>query len=288
MDAEGLIDWAERVLLDSEAIDHWQKERERIEAEELLMWVLGHDFELEDDISLADQAKFEPLIARRATGEPNQLITGVVDFRGMELIVHPGTFIPRDSSEFLARQAVKKLKRRKRGGVLVDMACGTGPVALAAANEVENVTVVGADLSPEAIKNARANARKLGLKAKFVESDLFSAVPVSLRGRVDVVTLHPPYVAKEEMEELPDEIRLFEPMIVLSDGSDDGLGLVHDTVAASLEWLRPGGSMMIEVSPDRSKSVAKAMRKGGLEDVESTTDKGFKVTRVLIGKNPKH
>ena len=286
MDAEALIDWAERKLLESDAIDHWQKERERIEAEELLAWILGHDFDLEDDITLKDQARFEKLIARRATGEPTQLITGVAEFRGMELIVKPGTFIPRDSSEYLAHQAIKKLKRRK-APVLVDMACGTGPVALAAAHEIKGATIVGADLSPEAVANARANARKLGLGAKFVESDLFTAVPKKLKGTVDVVTLHPPYVAKEEMEELPDEIRLYEPMIVLSDGSDDGLGLVHATVEASRDWLRPGGSLMIEVSPDRARSVVKAMRGGGFEDIKTTMDKGFKVTRVLIGKNPK-
>jgi release factor glutamine methyltransferase len=285
VDAEGVLDWAERRLVDSEAIDHWQKDRERIEAEELLAHALGKDFDLEDDVPLTAQAKFEKFIARRVKGEPNQLIIGSAEFRGMKLIVRPGTFIPRDSSEFLAEQAIRRLRKRKRP-VLVDMACGVGPVALSVAHELKHASVIGADLSPEAIKTARANARALGLTVKFVESDLFAKVPAHVRGNVDVVSLHPPYVAKKEMKELPDEIRLYEPVIVLSDGSSDGLGLVHATVKASKQWLRPGGSLLIEVSPDRARAVTEAMKKGGLKEVKSTMDKGFKVTRVLVGKNP--
>lgn len=285
VDAEGLIDWAERMLKDSDAIDHWQKERERIEAEELLAFVLGHDFDLEDDIPLKAQAKFEPLVHRRVTGEPTQLIIGLCEFRGMQLKVGPGVFIPRDSSEFLAQQAIVRLKRRK-GGVLVDMACGIGPVALAAAREVPSATVIGSDLSPEQIAMARANARRLGVKVKFVSGDMFASVPKTLLGKVDVISVHPPYVAKKELRELPDEIVKFEPKSVLSDGSADGLFLVQASVAASRSWLRPGGSLLIEVSPDRSKAVMREMRRGGLTDVKSSMDSGFKVTRVLSGKNP--
>ncbi|MEX0990952.1 MAG: HemK/PrmC family methyltransferase [Actinomycetota bacterium] len=283
MDAEGLIDWAERVLLDSEAIDHWQKERERIEAEELLAHVLGQDFDLEDDVPLAVQAKFEKSIARRAKGEPNQLIVGIAEFRGLDLIAKPGTFIPRDSSEFLAAEAIRRLKR-KQLPVAVDMACGTGPVALAIANEVKGATVYGADLDPGSVRTARANARKLGLTVTFVRSDLFAGLPKRLRGSVDVVTLHPPYVARKEMEDLPDEIRLYEPVIVLTDGSDDGLGLVRGSAEQAKDWLKPGGVLLVEVSPDRARSVMSVLRKAGLTDVVSRKDKGFEVTRVITGR----
>ncbi len=283
MDAEGLIDWAERVLLESDAIDHWQKERERIEAEELLAHVLGHDFDLEDDVPLAAQSTFEKAIARREKGEPTQLIMGYAEFRGLKLLAKPGTFIPRDSSEFLATEAIRRLKRKKHA-VAVDMACGTGPVALSIANEVRGATVYGADLDPGSVRTARANARKLGLTATFVRGDLFSSLPRKLRGTVDVITLHPPYVARKEMEDLPDEIRLYEPVIVLTDGSDDGLGLVRGSAEQARDWLKPGGVLLVEVSPDRARPVMSVLRKAGLGDVMSRKDKGFEVTRVISGR----
>ena len=71
---------------------------------------------------------------------------------------------------------------------------------------------------------------------------------------MDVVTIHPPYVGKKEMKELPDEIRLFEPAIVLSDGSKDGSAWCERR-SRPPEWLRPGGWLLIEVSPDRARAV---------------------------------
>lgn len=283
MDAEGLLDWAERILLESDAIDHWQKGRERLEAEELLEDVLGHEFYLDDDIPLEMQASFEKMIARRANGEPNALIMGYSMFDGMKLVQRPGTFIPRDSSEWLAHQAISRIRRRT-DAVAIDLACGIGPVALAVKKAVPKATVVGTDLDDRSIRAARENGRRLGLDVRFVVGDLFSAVPRSLRGRVDAITIHPPYVAKSEVRDLPDEIARFEPRIVLTDGSAEGLGLVQRTVAECHDWLQPGGWLCIEVSPDRARAVASVMRKGGLRDVSSTVDKGFKVTRVLVGR----
>jgi release factor glutamine methyltransferase len=143
--------------------------------------------------------------------------------------------------------------------------------------------VYGADLSSEAIRDARINARNLKVPVKFVCGDLLKPLPGRLRGLVDVVTIHPPYVGKKELKELPDEIRLFEPASVLTDGSKEGMGLVEVTVAQSPEWLRPGGWLLIEVSPDRARPVMSAMRRGGFKDVKSHVDKGFKVTRILAG-----
>jgi release factor glutamine methyltransferase len=223
------------------------------------------------------------MVARRATGEPTQLIVGYAEFRGLKLIAKPGTFIPRDSSEFLASQAIRRL-RRKASPVVIDLACGTGPVALAIKHEVPKAAVFGADLSQPSIDVARANARKLKLGVKFFSGDLFKPLPAGLRGTVDVITLHPPYVGRKELKELPDEIRKFEPKGVLSDGSPEGLGLVEATCAEALGWLGKGGVLLIEVSPDRARAVLSVMRKAGFKDLKSSMDRGFKVTRVLSGR----
>lgn len=286
MNAQELLDLAVERLTVSPAIDHWQKDRELIEAEDLLCHALGvEELEPERPVPSHARRRFERMVARRADGEPVQLIKGFAIFRGLEVIARPGVFVPRDSTEYLAEQAVRRLRRRRRP-TLVDVATGGGTIALAVANEVRGVRAFGTDISHEAIRVARRNAGRLGLRATFLVGDLFGALPNELRGLVDTVTLHPPYVPKGELRHLPDEIRRWEPAHTLSDRSPDGLGLIGRTAAEAGRWLKPGGWLLIEVSPDRARAVATVMRRSGFRDVRSTADRAFKVTRVMVGRWP--
>ena len=284
MKAKDLLNRAVKTLKASPAIDHWQKDREEIESEDLLMHAMGvEDLDPAVEVPPAAARRFERMIARRATGEPVQLITGYAEFLGLQLISKPGVFVPRDSTEFLARQAVRRLRGRRRA-IAVDLATGGGTVALAVANETRGVKVFGTDLSARAIRVARENAARLRLRATFVTGDLFGSLPGDLRGKVDVITLHPPYVGRRELRELPDEIRRFEPAHTLTDNSLDGLGLVDRAAAEAGEWLKPGGWLLIEVSPDRARAVATVVRRHGLREVRSTAGGELKVTRVVVGR----
>jgi release factor glutamine methyltransferase len=284
MKASELLKRAVTTLKASPAIDHWQRDREEIESEDLLAHAMGVDeVDPEADVPPAARRRFERMIARHAEGEPVQHIKGYTEFRGLHLVSKPGVFVPRDSTEFLAEQAIRRLRLRKRA-VAVDLATGGGTVALAVANEAKRVRVYGTDVSAAAIRVARMNAERLGLRATFVQGDLFGSLPGMLRGAVDVITLHPPYVAKRELRELPDEIRKFEPAHTLTDNSADGLGLIERAAAGSHEWLREGGWLLVEVSPDRARSVASLLRRNGFRDVRSTKGGDLKVTRVVVGR----
>jgi release factor glutamine methyltransferase len=243
----------------------------------------GSELGEEDEVPAALQRRFKRLIKRRITGEPLEYITGRADFLDFHLDIKPGTFVPRLTSEFLAQQAIRRLRRR-RDPVHVDLATGIGPVAIASALAVPHATVWGLDISKKALGQARANARRLGAaNATFRRSDLFAALPGRLRGGVDVVTIHPPYVARGELGDLPAEIRKFEPRTTLTDGSPDGLGLVRRVISEGREWIKPGGWMLIEIIPSEFRSIRPLLRQAGYSDVRST--KGpLKHTRVIVGR----
>jgi release factor glutamine methyltransferase len=286
MKARTLIRQGAARLKDSPAIDHWQKGREKIESEILLFDLLGEAPDPDDKISAKNQRTFEEWIERRYTGEPVAHITGTTEFKGLDLIVEPGVFVPRDSSEWLAEQAIRRLRKRNNP-VHVDLASGMGTIALAVSAEVPKAEVFGAELSTEGVKLARKNAKKLGLHAKFGAGDLFAPVPKRLRGKVDVITIHPPYVAKDELDDLPEEIREWEPAHTLTDRSVDGLGLVRRTVDEAPAWLKPNGWVLMETDPDRARDVRKVMSEGGFRDVKSTKGGPVPITRVIAGKRPR-
>src|SRR5438552_18870997 len=113
MRARKLIKTAGAELKACEAIDHWQKGRERIEAEDLLAFVMGGDEPDPDDrIGVAERDAFEGLIARRATGEPLPYFHGYPEIRGLALIWELGVFVPCDSYAHLAEHAIKRLAGR--------------------------------------------------------------------------------------------------------------------------------------------------------------------------------
>ena len=215
----------------STAIDHWQRDRERIEAEDLLQHALGVDEYRPDlEVPAGARRRFERMIARRAAGEPVQLIKGYAVFRGLEILASPGVFVPRDSTEYLAEQAVRRLRRRHEP-VAVDLATGGGTVALAIANEVPGVRVHGTDISATAIRTARRNAERLDLAARPSTSATSTAGCREARGRGRRRDAAPPVRRPRGDTELPQEIRRFEPVHTLTDKSPDGLGLIGRATA---------------------------------------------------------
>jgi release factor glutamine methyltransferase len=287
--AADLVDWAEARLKRSPAIDHWPADRERREATALLSFALG-DHEASEEFARPDESvpartreRYRRLVDRRATGEPMAYILGWTTFRGLRMAVRPGAFVPRQSSELLADGAVRRLRGRRKP-VAIDLATGIGPVALAVADAVSGADVHGTDISPEAVRQARANAASLGLRnAAFHRGDLFDSIPARLRGRVDVITVHPPYIPRREVVDLPVEIRGFEPKESLTDRSADGLGLLERTAEEAPEWLRSGGWLLVEVSPDRARHVRSRLVRSGYRDVRST--RGWpNISRVVVGR----
>lgn len=284
-----LLDAAERQIGRSKAVDLWRASDARVNAEEIMEIILRRTVRSRDlDRTLDPQEirRYEGLVKRRVAGEPISIMSGKIDFMGLDLGVRRGVFIPRNSTELLASEAIKRLRRRTLP-VAVDLATGSGPVALAIGKKVQTAKVWGLDISTKALSLAKENASRLGLRnVKFLKSNLLNSLPASLRRKVDSFTIHPPYVARGEVDTLPREIREFEPAHTLTDRSDDGLGLVRRLVDQSPDWLSSDGWVFVEVSPNLSRKVRGILQRGGFEDVRSIRD-SLGATRVIRGSLPR-
>jgi release factor glutamine methyltransferase len=267
----------------SPSIDHWQRDREEIEADDLLCYALGVDeVDPDDDVPAPVVRRFHRMVDRRATGEPVQLIKGFAVFRGLEVLARPGVFVPRDSTEFLAEQAIRRLRRRQ------DPVASTWRVAEAPwawrSPPRCRISRLRTDISADAIQVARLNARRLELaNARFLTGDLFGALSPTLARNRRHDRAAPSIRREAELRELPTRSPLragaHSPITA---PTDSPVG----RAAESDSWLKRGGWLLIEVSPDRARSVAKVLRDHGFADVRSTVDSGFKVTRVLVGRRP--
>ena len=268
-----LLALGERVLSDSTHI--FEDHDNRREAEELLAFCLETEIdELNDRVIPPPRTRdrFLALVARRAGGEPFPHLTGSIEFYGLRLEVRPGPFVPRPSSELTVERAAKRLRRRM-DPIVVDVCAGAGPIALAIADEFPDAEVWAADIDSGGLALGRRNAKRLGIdNVTFRTSDMYGALPARLKGRVDVITGHIPYVPPDEIDDLPSEVREYEPLFTLSDSSSDGLDLIRRATLEAPQWLKPGGWLMMEISDDLGKKVTRICQKAGFGHVNLASD----------------
>lgn len=260
-----LLDLAIRVFTDSTHI--FEDHDNELEAEELLAHCLDVDVEgLDDDFEPPRRLRerFLALVARRAGGEPFPFLTGYIEFYGLHLEVKPGSFVPRPSSELVVDRAVRRIKK-KNGPVVVDVCAGAAPIALAVADEIPSAEVWAVDIDKDGLAQGRRNAKLLDIEnVDFADGDMYDPLPGRLKGRVDVITGHVPYILPGELEDLPSEIRDHEPVSTLSDSSEDGLGLMRRAILESLEWLKPGGWLLLEIAEDLGDKLQQLCAEAGL------------------------
>src|SRR2546430_12706135 len=132
-------------------------------AELLLLDVLGRDrtwiyAHPEQEISAADAVRYFELIARRASGEPTQHLTGKQEFWGLEFEVTPDVLIPRPETEHLIEVALDRLALRDlrtklaqnmsgEGLLIADIGTGSGCIAIALAKELSSAKFYALDIS---------------------------------------------------------------------------------------------------------------------------------------------
>jgi release factor glutamine methyltransferase len=268
MRAATLIDRAVRTLKRSPALAHALSGAERADAEALLRHVLGGDWRADDEIAPRPAARFSALVRRRARGEPVGHITGSVLYRGLSLRVEREVFVPRRSTYALVDEAVRFLRAR-RAPIVLDLGAGAGPLALAIAKEAPEARVYATDVSPDAVRLARLNARANGLAVRVVRGDLFTGLPRALRGRIDVIVAFLPSVPRGSFRDLVREIRCFDPRGSLTDESRDGLELLGRAAREGRAWLKRDGLMLFQVAGVLAPSLRARLRRDGIARVRT-------------------
>jgi release factor glutamine methyltransferase len=233
-------------------------------AELLLMHLLGRDrawlyAHPEYELSAADAAAYEQLLARRTEGIPTQYLTGWQEFWGLEFEVGPGVLIPRPETEHVIEVALARLAARRTDSLrIADVGTGSGCIAVALARELPNAEIVGTDISPAALDYARRNAERHGVsrRVQLIETNLLDAClgPGLPRNSFDVIVSNPPYVALTDAKNLPREVREHEPAEALFAGGQ-GLDVYPALIDHAKRALSPNGTFVVEVGYNGTAQV---------------------------------
>ena len=196
---------------------------------------------LVEQVSPEQRERYDALVARRATREPLQHLTGTAAFRHVELLVGPGVFVPRPETELLAGWAIEAAAGIE-APVVVDLCTGSGAIARAVADELPAADVHAVELDEGAYAWAERNLAGTGVDLRHGD---FATAFDDLLGRVDVVVCNPPYIPLEAWESVAAEARDHDPHLALFSG-DDGLDAIRVLAVRAAQLLQPGGVLGFE------------------------------------------
>lgn len=218
-------------------------------------------------------------IKTRAERIPLQHITGEQEFMGLNFKVNEHVLIPRQDTETLVEEALKKIRTDMQ---ILDMCTGSGCILESILKFAErkgvHLTGTGCDISEEALKVAKENDSRLQTNAVFVQSNLFEHITETY----DMIVSNPPYIRTEEISRLEEEVKLHDPWIAL-DGKEDGLYFYRLIVKESVKHMKKGGYLLFEIGFDQGKAVSELMKEEGYEEIRVKKDLAG-LDRVVMGR----
>ncbi|MBU0916042.1 50S ribosomal protein L3 N(5)-glutamine methyltransferase [Aquabacterium parvum] len=228
------------------------------EAAWLVMWRLGLPLDALDEneqraVSNEERQQADALIEERiATRKPAAYLTKQAWLQGVPFYVDERAIVPRSFiAEVLADGSIDAWLSDHTQRVL-DLCTGNGSLAVLAAMAYPDVSVDGADISPDALAVARINVEQHGLQDRItlLQSDALSQV----NGPYDLILCNPPYVNADSMAKLPAEYRA-EPELALASGTD-GMDFTRALFAALRaepdQFMSEDAVLVLEIGNERA------------------------------------
>lgn len=232
-------------------------------------------FTLQQEVTEEEKQFVEEIYQKLAAHIPAQYIIGHAEFFGMQLKVDERVLIPRPETEelvelILTENPEKNLK-------VLDIGTGSGAIALALAKNRADWSVTAADISQDALDLSFENANAQNLNLSFIKSDCFS----ELSAKYDIIVSNPPYISREDQEEVGLNVLHSEPHLALF-ADEDGLAIYRRIAEDSKDYLNDGGKIYLEIGYKQGQSVPDLFRKNFPEKRVRTLKDQFGQDRMVV------
>jgi release factor glutamine methyltransferase len=230
--------------------------------------------------------RYAALVDRRSRLEPVAYIIGECEFFGRRFFVDKRALIPRPETELLVETALEEIGSGPPKQLIVDVGTGTGCIAATLALGATSACVVAVDLSADALELAQLNLHRLRVSDRvwLVRGELLAWLrprsgsvgrglvpyregfepqdlgrwtsPHTTNMDEDVVVVaNLPYIPTEAYDQLPPDVRHYEPRLAL-DGGPRGthllLRLLRQTSQLGV------GALLAELDPRHADEVLSA------------------------------
>ncbi|MBQ9062636.1 MAG: peptide chain release factor N(5)-glutamine methyltransferase [Eubacterium sp.] len=228
---------------------------------------------MHEEIPEENAALYTKLVERRAARIPLQYLTGEAWCYGNRFLVNHHVLIPRQDTEILIEEAVRRLHTGMR---VLDLCTGSGCILISLLKQ-KMISGTGSDLSEEALAVAKKNAELHHVQAEWVKSDLFREI----EGTFDLIVSNPPYIPADVIPLLDPEVRDHEPHLALEGGAD-GMDFYRRITEASGSYLKENGWLCVEIGYDEGSAVREMFETNGYSEVSVIQDYAG-LDRVVCG-----
>lgn len=223
-------------------------------------WLILFDQTLTDYVQIArekvnksDWDKYVKVLHRIVKHEPIQYILGWADFMGNRFKVTPATLIPREETVHLVQLASQYLSKNPEA-IVLDIGTGSGIIAISLAMTYPKASIYAIDISRDALKIAKENAKKYQVDIEWFESNLLSELPKEMS--FDLIVSNPPYIGENELDMMDESVKKHEPKRALfanKDGYD-----IYERLAKELpNKLNKDGQIVLEIGYNQGQKVKK-------------------------------
>ena len=206
-----------------------------------------------------EKKNFFFLINRRKKNEPISYITGYKEFWNNNFKVDKNVLIPRPDTETIVEQVLSYLMLQSTKKIL-DIGTGSGCIIISILKERKKCKGVGIDISKNAIKLAKYNAKIQHIKNRinFFHSDIDNF----LTDKYDLIISNPPYIKQHEINGLEKDIKNYEPRVALN-GGIDGYSKIRLTIKKSSALIKKNGKLFLEIGSNQVMETLKILKFNG-------------------------
>ena len=198
-------------------------------------------------------------LSQRAKNKPIAYILGEKYFWKSNFFVNKEVLIPRPDTEIIIEECQKKFHKNSSIRIL-DIGTGSGCILLSLLKEFKLSSGIGIDVSNNAIKVAKINAKLQQLKNRvnFIKSNIDNYQS----SNYDLIVSNPPYIKKLKINSLSEDVKDFEPKVAL-DGGISGKQLIEKVVKKSTKLLKLRGCLILEIDDDQIYFTKKKLKQNG-------------------------
>ena len=234
-----------------------------------------------DPLSPFMKSEIDKILARLLKHEPIQYITGEARFNGLIFKVTPDVLIPRPETDELVDIIVTDNSDSEDLRVL-DIATGSGCIAIALARSLKFPHVSALDFSEKALKVAEENATNLKADVNFIHADIFKWAPDD---KYDIIVSNPPYIDESEKKAMEPNVLDYEPASALFVPDDNPLVFYKRIAIIAKEALSANGLLYFEINPRHADELSSYLKSEGFDNVEIIRDSFGKQRFIKASQN---